>query len=62
MDFDVVHSKEEFRINSPVAALILKGLDEDDMVIWDHDLKYFTINPENGEVLKQTRTATLSYD
>jgi len=56
LKFEIVHSQEYFEITSKkVAELIIEGLEDNDMIIFDEDLKRFDIDETTGEVvLKET--------
>jgi hypothetical protein len=54
LSFDIVHFDYSMELASKkVAELILQGLKEDDLIIFDEDLKRYTINSETGEVAQR---------
>jgi hypothetical protein len=54
LSFDIVHFDYSMElVSKKVAELILQGLKEDDLIIFDEDLKRYTINSETGEVAQR---------
>ncbi|MCK4358492.1 MAG: restriction endonuclease [Candidatus Cloacimonetes bacterium] len=52
LKFEIYHSEKYFEVTSDkIAELIINGLYEDDIIIFDEDLKRLKIDDETGEIL-----------
>lgn len=52
LKFEVYHTEKYFEVTSEkIAELIVNGLNEDDIIIFDEDLKRLSIDNETGEIL-----------